>query len=212
MPRKTLKERGLLKKKLPAVLQSIAEEHKQQRKAGKETLNVYFLDESRFGLMPRLRRVLCPRGVKPLLPYQHRFANFYLFGAFSPLSGEHFVLELPDCNTRCFQLFLHHFSQQSPGELKIIILDNGAFHHSRTLVKPNNVELLFLPPYSPELNGAEKVWRHLKDALGNRLFSSLEDLSDHLCNIIQETLTPQTLRSLTSFDYLTQAAMPFFDG
>lgn len=147
-----------------------------------------------------------------MLPYQHRFANFYLFGAFSPLSGRHFLLELPECNTRCFQLFLNHFSQQHPTELKIIILDNGAFHHGRTLSKPKNIELLFLPPYSPELNGAEKVWRHLKDALGNHLPPTLDHLSDRLCNIIQETLTNQTIQSLTAFSYITQAAVTIFDG
>ena len=107
---------------------------------------------------------------------------------------------------------MNHFSQQSPRELKILILDNGAFHHSRTLVKPKNIELLFLPPYSPELNGAEKVWRHLKDALGNRLSSNLENLSDQLCTIVQETLTPHTILSLTAFAYVTQAAIPISDG
>ena len=176
------------------------------------TLAIYFLDESRFGLMPRLRRVLCPWGVKPMIPYQHCFSNFYLFGAFSPLTGRHFLLELPECNTPCFQLFLNHFSQQQPREHKIIILDNGAFHHSHSLMIPTNITLLFLPPYSPELNGAEKVWRHLKDALGNRLFQTLEDLSERLAEIIRRTLTPNTVLSLTACNYVTQAVMTIFDG
>jgi transposase len=91
-------------------------------------------------------------------------------------------------------------------------LDNGAFHHSRRLVKPKNVELVYLPAYTPELNGAEKVWQHIKDALGNQLFPTLEELSDCLCRIIQEKLTNQTILSLTAYPYVTQAAMPIFDG
>lgn len=162
--------------------------------------------------MPRLTRVLCPQGVKPLVPYQHCFSNFYLFGAFSPLTGEHFLLELPECNTDCFQLFLDRFSRQGPAEQKIIILDNGAFHHASRLVIPQNVRLLFLPPYCPELNGAEKIWRHLKDALGNHLFKTLEDLSERLSHIIQQTLNTQTVLSLTAFTYVTQAAMTIFDS
>lgn len=163
-------------------------------------------------MLPRLRRVLCPRGVKPLVPYQHCFSNFYYFGAFSPLTGDLFLLELPECNTACFQLFLDHFSQHTPTEHKIIILDNGAFHHSRSLMIPTNITLLFLPPYTPELNGAEKVWRHLKDALGNRLFQTLEDLSERLAQIICQTLTPNTVLSLTACNYVTQAAMTIFDA
>lgn len=77
---------------------------------------------------------------------------------------------------------------------------------------PTNITLLFLPPYSPELNGAEKVWRHLKDALGNRLFQTLEDLSERLAEIIRRTLTPNTVLSLTACNYVTQAVMTIFDG
>jgi hypothetical protein len=162
--------------------------------------------------MPRLRRVLCPVGVKPLITYQHCFANFYYFGAFSALTGEHLLLELPQCNSQCFQLFLDQFSCQNPHEHKIVILDNGAFHHASTLQIPQNITLLFLPPYCPELNGAEKIWRHLKDALGNQVFKTLDDLSNHLVHIIQQTLTKDTVRSLTAFSYVTQAAVTSFDG
>ena len=59
------------------------------------TANIYFQDESRFGLLTVQRRMLTIKGVKPLMPYQHKFKNFYLFGAFSPITGTQFTLELP---------------------------------------------------------------------------------------------------------------------
>jgi transposase len=62
-----------------------------------------------------------------------------------------------------FQAFLTKFSTQKPEELKILILDNGAFHHAKRLNIPNNIEILFLPPYSPELNPAERILRISKD-------------------------------------------------
>src|SRR4051812_27639678 len=77
-----------------------------------KTVNIYFQDESRFGLMTIQRRILTVRGVKPLQPYQHKFKNFYLFGSFSPITGTHFTLELPKCNADCFQLYLDLFSAQ----------------------------------------------------------------------------------------------------
>lgn len=169
------------------------------------------MDESRFGLMTIGRRVLTARGVKPLLPYQHRFENFYLFGAYSPFSATHFTLELPQCNTACFQLYLDEFSKQNPDEFKIILLDNGAFHHSKALLLPQNIVLLFLPPYCPELNPAEKVWRHLKDALANTLSNTLDQLSDKLQQLIQHTLPPNTITALTAFQYLTLAFIQTFN-
>jgi transposase len=162
------------------------------------------MDESRFGLQTIARRVLTLKGVKPLLPYQHRFENFYLFGAYSPLSGEHFTLELPHCTSESFQLYINAFAKQKQQELKILILDNGAFHKARHLVIPDNIALLFLPPYSPELNGAEKIWRHLKDQLANQVFETLDALSDKLSQLIKQ-LKAATIKSLTAFSYCINA-------
>ena len=173
-------------------------------------MNIYCLDESRFGLLSRLRSVLTSKGVKPVVSYQHRFENFYLFGAFAPSTGSSFLLELPSCTTAGFQLFLNLFSRQNPNEFKISILDKGAFHHSKAVVVPANRALLFLPPYSPELNPAEKIGRHLKDALGNNLFKSLNELSDELQHLIQKLLLPEDISSLTAFDYYVNAFITNF--
>jgi transposase len=161
--------------------------------------------------MAPLRRVLTLKGIKPLLPYQHQFENFYLFGAFSPLTGSSYLLELPYCNTEGFQLYLNKFSQQHGEEFKIIVLDNGAFHHSKSLVLPHNIALLFLPPYSPELNPAEKIGRHLKDRLANTLFKTLDLLSDQFQYLIQHTLSSQTIISITSFKYYLDAFIQTFN-
>src|SRR5688500_17695404 len=80
------------------------------------SVNLYFEDESRFGLLTRSKRVLTKRGVKPLCPYQHQFETMYLFGAFSALNGDSCMLLLPQCNSESFQLFLNEFSRQKPLE------------------------------------------------------------------------------------------------
>ena len=135
-----------------------------------------------------------------MIPYQHKFKNFYLFGAYSPITGTHFTLELPKCNTDCFQLYLDEFSRQNPDEFKIIVLDNGAFHKAAHLEVPANIELLFIPPYSPELNPAEKMWRHLKDQIAGKVFPTLDDLSDQVALMVRG-LERKSIKSLTSFDY-----------
>ncbi|MDI9320533.1 MAG: hypothetical protein QM530_08690 [Phycisphaerales bacterium] len=64
------------------------------------------------------RRILTIKGIKPITPYQHRFNNFYLFGAYSPINGQQFTLEMPYCNSDCFQIYLNEFAQQKPKNLK----------------------------------------------------------------------------------------------
>jgi transposase len=117
--------------------------------------------------------------VKPICPFQQVFKSTYLFGAFSPLNGDKFLLELPNCNAQTFQIYLDEFSLQNQAEFKIIVLDNGAFHKALTLEIPENIALIFLPPYSPELNPAEKVWAVIKRKFTNTLHKSLEELRFH---------------------------------
>jgi transposase len=156
------------------------------------------------------RRALTSKGVKPIVPYQHRFANFYLFGAYSPIDGTHCTLELPACNHICFQCFLDYFSKQQPEEFKILVLDNGALHKAKELLVPSNIALLFIPPYSPELNPAEKIWRYLKDHLANQIFHNLDTLSNKVATLINQLDNP-IIKSLTHNKLYTLNFMHIFD-
>lgn len=193
-------------KKIGAQLKHIKKINKRKY----HRFNLYFEDESRFGLQTRTTRVLTARGIKPVCSFQHRFDNLYLFGAFSPITGSSLLLELPECNTDMFQLFLNELSDQDKTEFKIMILDNGAFHKAKRLVIPDNIALLFLPPYSPELNPAEKVWWILKKAVSMKVFKSIDDLSEKLEQIIGHLLTIPKLKSLTGYDFYKQKFMEYF--
>ena len=72
---------------------------------------------------------------------------------------------MQNCNAADFQVFPDHFPAQNPDGFKVMVLDNGAFHKAKTLNVPDNIGLLFLPPYSPELNPAENIWAILKEIL-----------------------------------------------
>lgn len=161
-------------------------------------------DESRCGLLPILRRRITARGVQPLVPAAYRFESFYLYGAVEPLTGESFFLELPLLNTQGFQLFLDHFAATDPASFHLLLLDNGAFHKARALRLPRNVGLLFFPPYAPELNPIERLWRDLKDWLSRHQPATLEALSELLCSRLKQ-YTTAALRSLTGFSYLRTA-------
>jgi transposase len=172
--------------------------------------NLYCQDESRIGLLTMNHKALTIKGVKPLCRYQHKFDNVYLFGAFSPIDGSHLLLEMPHCNTDNFQVFLQELSQMDKEEFKIILLDNGAFHKAKRLAIPSNIALVFLPPYSPELNPAEKVWWTIKRTLKNKFFDTLEDLTNDI-SVAAKQLSKQSIQQLTAYKYYTDAFWTTFN-
>jgi transposase len=97
---------------------------------------------------------------------------------------------------------LNEFSKQNPTELKVMVLDNGAFHKSKSLKIPENIVLIFLPPYSPEINPAEKVWWLLKREFVCQTFKTMNDLKKHIDGAIRKTINFNTIKSLCSFEYL----------
>lgn len=164
-------------------------------------MNLYFEDESRFGLFTRNGKALTAKGVKPVCPFQQVFQATWLFGAFSPVDGGHFLLELPHCNTANFQIFLDGLASHRPDEYNVLVLDNAAFHASKDLRIPGNMALIPLPPYSPELNPAEKIWARFKRDFSNRLFSSLDTLSDYLMDLCN-SLVPNEVVATCAFEYI----------
>lgn len=108
---------------------------------------------------------------------------------------------MPSCNSDTFQLFLDEFSQTDLQEYKIIVLDNGAFHKAKRLQIPNNIGLVFLPPYSPELNPAEKVWAKFKRHFTNKLFKTIDDLDIYISSLCN-SLTENQTKTLCRFEYI----------
>ena len=67
------------------------------------------------------------------------------------------------------------------GEKLCVVLDNASYFTAKAVqefVKETPIELCYLPRGSPELNPAEECWKKLNQALGNRLFDTLDDLGD----------------------------------
>lgn len=149
-------------------------------------------------------KALTAKGIKPICPFHQVFQSTYLFGAFSPITGDSFFLEMPFCNAANFQIYLNELSGHQPDEFKIVVLDNGTFHKALSLVIPQNIVLFFLPPYSPELNPAEKIWAKFKRTFTNRLFKSLDELSSFI-HSATNSLEKQQVISTCSFSYV-------FDG
>jgi transposase len=167
-------------------------------------VRVFSQDESRFGLLTIRRRRLTARGVQPIGAVQHDFEWFYVYGAVEPTTGDRFFLELPYLNAEMFQLFLDAFAQAFPDSLNILVLDNSGAHTAQRLTLPRNVRLVFLPPYCPELNPIERVWRDLKDDVAWQPFADLNAQQESLGHLLQ-AYEAATLQALSGDAYLVEA-------
>ena len=169
-----------------------------------KAVEVWAMDESRLGLQTVRRRRVTARGTQPVGTYQHAFANFYLYGAIAPRTGDAYFIGVPTLSAAHFQVFLDRFAAARPHTLNILLVDNSRTHTAATLRIPSNIKLLFQPPYAPELNPAERVWRALKDALAWQCFTDLVALQVRVVSIV-EAWSVDLLQSLTAFAYILDA-------
>jgi DDE superfamily endonuclease len=172
--------------------------------ANTRPVRVFSQDESRFGLLTVRRRRLTAHGVQPIGSIQHIFEWCYVYGAVEPTTGERFFLELPDLNAAMLQRFVDAFAEAFPDSLNLLLRDNSGAHTAHQLTIPENVRLVYLPPYGPELNPIARVWRDLKDALAWLQFPTLEVQQDYLATLLRAYKTA-TLQSLTGYTYLVEA-------
>jgi len=150
------------------------------------------------------RRRLTARSVQPVGRVQHVFEWFSVYGAVEPTTGDWFFLERPYLNAEDFQLFVGLSAQAFPDSLKLLRLDHSGAHTAQRLTLPANVRLVFLPPYGPELNPIERVWRDLKDALAWLHFAHLDGQQDYVATLLR-AYEAATLQALTSYTYLVEA-------
>lgn len=161
------------------------------------SVNLYFQDESRFGLMSHMGSCISAQGIRPVINYSHKFSSTYLYGSYSPIDGDSFVWEVNGVSTKIFEAYLHALSEHRPEEFKIVIIDNAGFHSTKNIKVPENIFLLNIPPYTPELNPCEQVWAYIKTRFKNQVFKNMESLKDWLYQKV-ENMSKETIMSITS--------------
>jgi transposase len=151
------------------------------------------------------RRVWAPRGERPLAPGHHRFAWLYVTAFVNPGTGETFWYLSNGICKPFFEALLALFARESGagGErIVILVLDNAGWHSQAGLTVPEGIRLVFLPPYSPELQPAEHLWQPLDEVIVNKHFATLADLEATLADrCIALTAEHQTMQSRTHFHW-----------
>ena len=178
-------------------------------------VEIWFQDEARVGQQGTLTRIWAKRGTRPRAPRDTRYQWAYLFGAVCPARGVAAGLVLPVVNTAAMNAHLAEISRSvAPGAhavlrrendppdhfLILLILDGAGWHGAKALVLPDNLALLTLPPYSPELNPVENIWQYLRaNWLAISVFDSYDAIVDACCAAWNRFANdPNTVTSITS--------------
>lgn len=172
------------------------------------------MDEARFGLIVLdkaapsgpvrnwHKRRYCPSGVRPPCTVQRKYEWTWFYAAVEPMTGDSFSLYLPRLDGDCYKVFLRELSQTYPDDFILLITDNAPAHRKHDLELPDNIIPLALPPYSPELNPAERWFLEFRRTLANRCFDSIDALHDALSQVLEPfTSDKERLELLTNFPW-----------
>ena len=142
-------------------------------------IEIWCQDEARVGQQGTHAYIWAPIGARPLMVRDNRHDSAYIFGAICPARGVGAAMITPAANTEMMNLHLAEISTQvAEGAIAVLTCDGAGWHQpGGELVVPDNIVLLRLPPYSPELNPMENVWDYLRQ---NKLCALVWDSYDEI--------------------------------
>lgn len=156
-----------------------------------------FQDEAGFGRINKPKYCWCQKGHRPNVPCHHIREYRYAYGAVEPYNGNSFFLVLPHSNTVCMNIFLKKLSEEYPSDVILLVCDGATWHKSSALEIPENIEIFYLPPATPEMNPIEQIWKEIrKRGFRNEIFQTLDKVIDRLCDTIC-LLTNEIIKSIT---------------
>jgi putative transposase len=162
-------------------------------------------DEARIGQKGTHAYIWAPIGSRPLMVRDNRHESAYLFGAICPERGVGAAMITPQANTEAMNLHLAETSTQvTPGAHAVMICDGAGWHQrGKQLQVPDNITLLTLPAYTPELNPMENVWDYLRQ---NKLCAQVWDTYDDIVQACKKAWDflindPDRIRSIGSRDW-----------
>lgn len=169
-------------------------------------MKVMAFDEARFGLINWHYRRYCPVGFRPPRIVCRRYEWCWLYAAVEPATGESFCSYMPGVDGRCLEAFLKELSEAHPEHHLVVVLDNAPSHRSKSITLPENMTLLKLPSYSPELNPVERWFLEFRRSLSNKIFESVEVLQQALTETLEPYWKePTLLKRLTSYSWWVEA-------
>ena len=167
-------------------------------------LRLMFQDEARFGRMSDPRSCWAPAPHRPVVNLALIREFRYEYAAVSPWDGCLDFMTAEKMNTDNMTNFLLQVSEAHKGEFIVMVVDGASSHRSKELRVPDNVSLIRLPPYSPELNPAEQIWNKLRrDYFANRVFDSLDAATKQAeSGLTEMAANKSAMRQLTNWPWI----------
>ncbi len=188
------------KKTLPQELEAVL----TAQAVRERPIRLMFQDEARFGRMARIRRCWAPAPLRPVVfnGYEREFT--YVYGSVSPWHGELDWSLSDKMNTVQMAAFLSQVSQAHPQEFLVMVVDGASSHKAKELIVPENVRLIRLPGYSPELNPQEHIWDEVREkAFPNlvldRMAAVVERLRNGMTTLAADT---ERVRRITAWPWI----------
>jgi transposase len=172
----------------------------------KDEVEIWSEDEHRLGLQPILRAVWIEKGSKNVLvPVKPGYEWFYLYAFIHPRTGRNYWWILPNFNNEMFELALTDFAKEfgaGKGKQIILVVDQAACHMSAKVKIPKGIHIQPLPPKSPELQPAERLWELSDETVANKAWTDIEKMKDELFKRCQQLRNDtKTLLTRTLFHW-----------
>ena len=147
-------------------------------------VDLWIQDEARFGQQNTTTRLWAEIGSRPLAVKQQQFEYAYLFGSVCVTNGGSEAMVVPYVNKDIMRSHLEQISNRTPNDRHALVIMDGAGWHTEDIASDfENLSIIKLPPYSPELNPIEQVWSWLRQHhLANRCFNGYESIVDSVCD------------------------------
>lgn len=168
-------------------------------------MRLVFQDEGRFELLGSPRRCWAPAHVRPVVGARLERKYLCAFSAVSPHDGVLDSLVLPWVNAETMSMLLAEVAERHARQFVLMVMDEAGWHLAGERLEPSNMRLMFLPPYSPELNPAEHLWEAIREqCFANQVFRSLDAVERALTRGLVALEADQArVRSMTGFDWIT---------
>ena len=168
-----------------------------------------FQDEGRFGRLGFPRKAWAPAPCRPLCSGQVIREYIYAYSAISPIDGKIESLIAPRADTDVMSIFLEQVAERFSEDFILMVMDKAAWHTANKLHIPENIKITFLPPYSPQLNPVEHLWKEIREKyFGNHVFKSIDAVENQLMKALtQMNNDSECVKSFAGFKWIIDSLL-----
>ena len=148
--------------------------------------------------------------MRPVALGHHRYQSLHVVAFVQPTSGEVVWFLSTGLSKPLFEALLASFARRTgAGRARhiVLVLDNAGWHGPEGLTVPEGITLVFLPPYSPELQPAERLWPLVDEPVANCHFATLANLDAIVAERCRR-LDPASIRPHTHCHWWPKPVQP----